>query len=707
MAEERSSRKPGRLLKLVRRRWLLLLCLFLVTTTLVVSCRRLEGAQECPDVDALRKYRPPEATRVYAVDGSRIADLSPERRVVVDLKEVPNTVSNGYVAVEDRRFWQHEGVDPRSVGRALVRNITSLSVKEGFSTLTMQLARQVFTAEMPLHKKVSRKVCEVKLAPRIEKAFSKREILRMYMNQVYLGDGLYGVEEASRAFFGKSVSKVTLPEAALLVGLVKNPEGYNPRKHPLRAIERRNVVLDVMAREKLITPAQAAAAKREPLHLAPPIEAAGAAPYFVAAIRRELRERFGEDADVRGLRVHTGLDPAVQKAASVALLAQIRRIEANGFGKYRHAKPDSTKKLEPAGSNGSPYLQGMVIVLDPRSGEVRGMVGGRDFTHSQYDRVFLARRQPGSAFKPFLYAAAIQQGLTLNSRIETTPLEMEGESGTWRPDDLVSDTVKQLSVRDAFALSSNYGAIRVGQWVGPQRVIDVAKAAGIDTSIPAYPSIFLGSAEVIPADFVAAYATFGNGGRRIAPRLVNRVEDARGKVLWTATDDAPPAMDEGVAFLTLSLMEDVIDRGTAGSIRRRGFWLPAAGKTGTTNDAKDVWFVGLTGDLVAGVWLGFDQPKTIMPSASGGSLAAPVWADMMKTIYQKRPQPGGWTPPASLASATIDTESGLLSTANCPASQVRVEYFMPGTAPQEMCPLHATGAQKVLNKLIEGIRRIF
>src|SRR5687768_16756799 len=588
------------------RRWPAVLIL---VTTLVGACRPLEAAQECPNVDALRKYRPPEASRVYALDGSRIADLSPERRVVVDLKEVPGSVSNGFVAVEDRRFFQHDGVDVRSVGRAVVRNITSLSIKEGFSTLTMQLARQVFTAEMPISKKVSRKLCEVKLAPQIEKAFTKREILRMYMNQVYLGGGVYGVEEASRLFFGKPVGKVTLAEAALIVGLVKNPEGYNPRKNPMRAIERRNVVLDVMAREKLITAAQAAQAKREPLRLAPPVEAAGAAPYFIAAIRRELHERFGEDADTRGLRVYTGLDPVVQKAAQQSLVAQIKRIEANGFGRYRHKKPDSAARLEPAGANGSPYLQGMIVVLDPRSGEVRGMVGGRDFTHSQYDRVFLAKRQPGSAFKPFVYAAAIQQGLTLNSRIETTPLEMEGESGTWRPDDLVHDTVKSLSVRDAFALSSNYGAIRVGQWVGPERVIEVAKAAGISTQIPPYPSIFLGAAEVIPADFVAAYATFGNGGRRVTPRLVNRVEDARGKVLWTAPAGVEPAIDEGVAFLTLSLMEDVVDRGTGSAVRRREFWLPAAGKTGTTNDAKDVWFVGMTNDLVAGVWLGFEDRK--------------------------------------------------------------------------------------------------
>jgi penicillin-binding protein 1A len=675
--------------------------------TLLLGCSRADG-QDCPSVEALRQYRPPEASRVFALDGSRIADLSPERRVVVDLKDVPKTVSNGFVAVEDRRFFQHGGVDVRGIGRAVVKNVTALRAKEGFSTITMQLARQVFTEELPMNKKVSRKLCEVRLAPRIEKAFSKRDILKMYMNQVYLGDGLYGVEAAARAYYGKPVSQVSLAEGALLVGLVKNPEGYNPRKHALRAIERRNIVLDVMARENVITAAEAERAKREVLRIAPPIEAAGPAPYFVAALRRELRERFGEDADTRGLRVYTGLDPVAQKAAYDALLAQIKRVERGAFGKYKHPKPDSAKKLEPAGSNGSPYLQGMIIALDSRTGEVRALVGGRDFTHSQYDRVFHARRQPGSAFKPFVYAAAIQNGLSLNSRVETTPVALDRVGNVaWRPDDLVPDSVTSLSMRDAFALSSNNGAVRIGNWVGVDRVIEMARAAGIHTKIPAYPSIFLGAAEIMPAEFVAAYAAFGNGGYQVQPRLINRIEDTRGKVLWQATQTSQQTIHESTAFLTLSLMEDVVDRGTAGSIRRKGFWLPAAGKTGTTNDAKDVWFVGLTPDLVAGVWLGFDQPKTILPNASGGAIAAPVWADFMKAVYEHRPQAAAWTAPASLTSVRIDSQSGMLASNNCPPENVTVEYFVPGTEPTDYCPLHATGAEKVFKKLVEGIRRIF
>ncbi|HEY0811479.1 MAG TPA: PBP1A family penicillin-binding protein [Longimicrobiales bacterium] len=673
----------------------------------LAACSGANGSQgDCPTIEQLRAYKPPEATRVFAMDSSRIADLSPERRVVIELNQVPKTVWNGFVAVEDRRFWSHEGVDFRGFGRALIKNITSLSVKEGFSTIPMQLARQVFTAELPMSSKLSRKACEVSLAPRIEKAFTKREILKMYINQIYMGDGLYGVEEASRSFFGKPVRSVNVAEAATLVGLVKNPEGYNPRKHPLRTVKRRNVVLDVMTREGVITASEARVAKAQPLRLAPPIEAAGSAPYFIAAIRDELRERFGEDADVRGLRVYTGLDPVAQKAARDALLEQIKKIEAGEYGKWKHPKPDSAK-LQPAQGAGSPYLQGMVVALDVRTGEVRALVGGRDFTHSSYDRAVDARRQPGSAFKPFVYAAAIQQGLTLNTRVETTPVSLEGGDAAWRPDDLVPDSVTELSVRDAFALSSNYAAIRIGQLVGPQSVIQMARAAGVTTTIPPYPSIYLGAAEVKPIEFVAAIGAFGNGGKRIRPRFINRVTDARGKVLYQARESGDYTINSGVAYLTLSLMNDVVDRGTAGSVRRRGFWLPAAGKTGTTNDSKDVWFVGMTPDMVAGVWLGFDSPKTITPRASGGQLAAPVWAELMKSTYAKRDQPAPWTPPADLIAVPIDTASGGIAIANCPAENVRIEYFIPGTEPVENCALHQSGAERAIDKVLQGIRKIF
>ena len=657
----------------------------------------------CPSVEALRTYEPPQASRVFAMDGSLVADLSPQRRVVVELEEISPLLREGLVAVEYRRFLRHHGVDVLGVARAVVRNVASLSWSQGFSTVDMQLARSVFPEALPLSWKLRRKVWEVLLALEMERKLSKEQILALYLNQIYMGGGLYGMEAAAQGYLGKSAGEVTPAEAALLVGIVKTPERYNPRRNPERALERRNLVLDVMLREGVIAADEHARARSAPIRLAPPYESAGPAPWFVAAVRRELRERFGPDADIRGLRVFTGLDPHIQQAAQAALVAQIERIESGAHGRWRHDVPEGELAPSPGSS---PYLQGMVVALDPLNGEVRALVGGRDFTHSQYDRALQAHRQPGSAFKPIVYAAALERGLPTTARISTVALEVgNAGSGTWRPSDHVADSA--LSVRDAVALSSNTAAVRVGQWVGEERVIATARSLGISTEMKPYPSIHLGAADVIPAELVAAYAAFGNGGLRVDPHLVTRVEDTDGTVLWRAPVRRERVLDEGVAYLTLSLLEDVVERGTAGVVRRSGFWLPAAGKTGTTNDEKDAWFVGMTPDIVAGVWLGFDEPRTILAGGGGGSLAAPAWAEMMKEVYAKRGASAAWTAPASLVSMPVDIRSGGAATSACPQEDVRIEYFLPGTEPTTWCPLHPDGAGQFLDRLWRRMRKIF
>ena len=386
-------------------------------------------------------------------------------------------------------------------------------------------------------------------------------------------------------------------------------------------------------------------------------------------------------------------------------MKQIEAIEQGKYGRYRHEVPEGD--LEPAdASNGSPYLQGMVLVMDAHTGAVRALVGGRDFSHSSYDRAFLAKRQPGSAFKPIVYAAAIQDGLTLAERIDATPVSVASAgTGVWRPADGVDDAYA-LTAREALARSSNNAAVRVGQRVGANRVVDMAKTLGLTTPIPPYPSIFLGAAEVVPAEFVAAYATLGNGGKKVTPQLIERIEDAHGKVLWQAQPPREQVVDPGVAFLTVNLMEDVVDRGTGSAVRRAGFWAPVAGKTGTTNDSKDVWFVGMTPDLVAGVWLGFDQPAQITANASGGQLAAPVWTQVVQAAYTNRPMPDDWARPANVVTVSVDRATGKLASKDCPAHEVGLEYFLEGTQPIEFCPLHNRGGNLV-DKLMKGLRRIF
>ncbi|MFW5947521.1 MAG: penicillin-binding protein 1A [Gemmatimonadota bacterium] len=671
----------------------------LMTGTLVVTGAVGDG---CPSIADLRAYRPPEATRVFAMDGSLVADLSPQRRILLDLDDIPAVVREGFIAVEDQRFWDHGGIDYRSVVRAAWRNLTSLSIREGFSTITMQLARSIFPEQLPMAKKLTRKVCEVHLAGRIENEFRKREILEFYLNQIYLGAGLYGVEAAAQGYFGRPVGELGPGEAAMLVALVRSPEGYNPRRNPELALARRNLVLDVMREEGVLDSATVARAQSRRLDLAPPMEAAGPAPYFVAAVRRRLQEQFGDDAEVQGLRVYTGLDPELQRTAREALVAQVEAIEAGRYGQYSHA-------TGPAADSAAPVLQGLVISLDPRTGAVRTLVGGRDFATSQFDRVFQARRQPGSAFKPLVYATALEAGLPPTARLQTGPVEVSSAgSPTWRPGDHVADSVETLSIRTALAISSNHAAIRLGQWLGAERVAAMGERLGLSTEIPPYPSIFLGSAEVVPAELVAAFAAFGNGGYRVEPRLYERVEDGDGNVLWEAEPPARQVLDPGVAFLTLNLLEEVVNTGTAAAVRGAGFWLPAAGKTGTTNDGRDAWFIGLTPDLTTGIWLGFDRPRSIFPGASGGRLAAPVWSDIMTRIYRERPAPTPWTPPANVVSAQVDQATGYLATGNCPPEDVRMEYFLVGTEPQEYCPVHPeTGIDRFFDDLWQRVRKIF
>lgn len=662
------------------------------------------GGSDCPTVENLRAYQPPQASRVFAEDGSVLADLSPQRRVVVDLSEMSPILRAGAVAVEDRRFQDHHGVDLKSVGRAAVRNVRELSLREGFSTIHMQLARSVFPGALPLSERVPRKLREMVLAVRMDRELDKERILELYLNQIYLGSGLYGMEAAAAGYFGTSAAEVSAAEAALLIALIKTPERYNPRRDPEAALARRNLVIDIMSEQGVLDVAEAEEARAAPLTLAPPFESAGSAPYALMGVRRELRDVIGLDAPTRGLRVYTSIEPEIQAAAREALLAQIKRIEDGVYGAYEHDRPEG--ELGVANGSGSPYLQGMIVVLDPHSGAVRALVGGRDFTHSQYDRALHAHRQPGSAFKPIVYAAAIERGLPASSMVSTSSVTVDDDaSPPWRPGDHVADSVGSITTREALALSSNHAAVRVGQWVGTDGVAEVAHSLGISTPIPPYPSMYLGAAEVVPAELVAAYAAFGNGGYRVEPHFITRIEDTDGEVLWRPPATRQRALERGVAYIGLDMLRDVVDRGTGGAVRRAGFQLAAAGKTGTTNGSRDAWFVGLTPDLVAGVWLGFDQPRTILAGGSGGGLAAPAWADLMNRIYRTRAAPGDWSPPHDVIPMEIDRESGLVATRECPHEQVYTEYYLPGTTPSEYCPIHSE--RRFFGRIWDRIRHTF
>ena len=640
---------------------------------------------DCPSVEALRSYRPPEATQVLDGRGRLLASLAPERRVVVPLNRIPAEVSGAFLAVEDKRFYRHHGVDWRRVGGALARDVRTLSWRQGFSTLTMQLARNVFPDKLTRAKTLRRKLAEVVLARQIEKEFSKDQILEMYLNQIYLGNGLYGVEAAAQGYFGKPVGRLSNAEAALLAALPRAPSYYDPRRNPEAARTRRDLVLDQMAHAGVITPAEAAEARREPLKLVPPAEAAGAAPYFVAAVRRELVQRFGPEAETRGYRVYTTLDPQLQATAERELVKQLNAVESGRMGRFRHP---SCAGREPA--NPAACLQGLFVALDPGTGDVLALVGGRDYRLSQFDRALQARRQAGSAFKPIVYAAAIGQGIPVTTALLGP--DAVDSLGDYRPADHVSDSA-DVNLRDALRLSSNRATVVLGNRVGVNRVVAEAKDLGLTTPIRPYPSTFIGAAEVVPMELIASYSVFASGGGLVKPRLIRRVVDSKGEEVWRAPGERRFPLPPAVAFITTSLMRDVVDRGTGSGVRQAlPYAIPAAGKTGTTDEGADVWFIGVTPNLVAGVWMGFDRPSAILADASGGGLAAPVWGRVVADYYRRHPAPAPWNAPPDLQVRQIDRRSGLLATPYCPQADVVTEYFLSGTEPTDNCPLHATDA---------------
>ena len=654
----------------------------------------------CPSVEALRSYSPPMASRVFDRNGVLVAHLAPERRILVPLGRIPQHVSGAFLAVEDRRFYRHRGIDARRVAGALARNLRSFNYDEGFSTITMQLARNVFPEHLSREKTLRRKLWEVVLARDIERSFSKDEILELYLNQIYLGEGLYGVEAAAEGYFGKSAADLLPAEAAVLAAIPKAPTHYNPRRRPEAARSRRDLVLGLMAREGYLSPGMAEQARATPVDLVPPPEARGRAPYFMADIRQALREQFGPEAERMGLRVYTTLDPRMQATAERELKAQIRGVEAGKFGRFR-------QRACPAGAKGegANCLQGLFVAMDARTGDVLALVGGRDFAQSQFDRVTQAKRQAGSAFKPFLYATAIARGIPTSTPLVGPGAEPDTFHSVYNPRDAVSDTLT-LDLHDGLRLSSNRAAVELGERVGVANVVRTAQDLGFTTPIKEYPSTFLGAADVIPLEMVAAYSPFATGGTLVKPRMILRVEDARGRVVWSAPVRRRSVLPSGVAFLTTRLMEEVVDRGTGSGVRSAGlpYTIPAAGKTGTTNDAADVWFVGVTPDVVAGVWLGFDRPQRILTNASGGGLAAPVWGRVLADHYTRHPAPARWAPPLDVAPVEIDRATGKLATESCPGEQVTTDYFLVGTEPTESCPIHPDdGFEGWMQRMARGL----
>ncbi len=650
-------------------------------------------AGRCPPAQALQDYEPRQTSKLLAVDGRFIAELGLERRTLVKIADIPPLVRSAFVVTEDKRFFGHAGIDWRRVPGALLVDIKNRNFAEGFSTITMQLARNIFPERISRDKSVIRKLKEAKVARDIESRYSKEKILELYLNQIYLGNGAYGIEAASQRYFGKTINELNLAEAATLAALPKGPERYNPRQFPDRAVQRRNTVIALMRDEKIITAAQASEAQAYPLKLATRIESGEVAPYFVEWIRQQLDEKFGAQLYEQGLKVYTTLDLDMQTSAERAMERQIRAIEAGRFGTFPHVTYEryiarSSDNSQNNSAN-SPYLQGAFIAMDPQTGGVRALVGGRDFDDSKFDRAVQSVRQPGSTFKPFVYADAIQNGRPLSYLLDDSPLTVQLEgSPPWTPRNFEGDYAGKLPMRRALYQSRNIPTIKLGLELGTQSVIDEARKFGLTTPIPGYPSIFIGAADVYPIEMVAAYSTFATLGTRAQPMAITRVEDSKGTVLWEPQPTRIAVLSPEEAWLMVSVMKDVVQRGTAAGSVGAQIRFPAGGKTGTTNDGTDVWFIGYTSDLVAGVWMGFDKPQKIKANAQGGILAAPAWTAFMNENYRRKTAPRDWPMPADIVTRQVDVTTNMLATPYCPSTVVANEFFIPGTDPMLQCDVH-------------------
>ncbi|HEX2780055.1 MAG TPA: transglycosylase domain-containing protein, partial [Gemmatimonadaceae bacterium] len=492
--------------------------------------------EECPSIDVLEDYTPRQTSKLYAADGRFIAEIGLERRTLVPLRDIPQPVRVAFLTTEDKRFYEHAGIDWYRVFGAGLRNIRAGGYAQGFSTITMQLARNVFPERISREKNLIRKLKEAKVARAIEARYSKDKILELYLNQIYLGNGAYGVETASQRYFGKSVRDLNLAEAATLAALPKAPERYNPRRFPDRAVQRRNTIIELLRRESKISNEDARLASAFPLKLGGKSESGEVAPYFVEWIRRQLDAQFGQQLYEQGLKVYTTLDIDMQGAAERALEGQLRKIEAGEYGKYTHTSYEAYVARAAGGEeNGanSPYLQGAFVAMDPRTGAVRALIGGRDFDDSKFNRATQALRQPGSTFKPIVYSTAVQNGRPASYILDDSPIVRDlGNGQTWTPQNYDLKFEGPVPMRRALMLSRNIPTINLGIELGEQSVVDMARRFGLSTDIPPYPSIHIGSADVYPIEMIAAYSAFSTLGTRAAPIGIVRVEDSKGGILW-------------------------------------------------------------------------------------------------------------------------------------------------------------------------------
>jgi penicillin-binding protein 1A len=608
-------------------------------------------------------------TWFVAADGSRWFRLD-EHRQDVPLDDIPEHLRHAFIAIEDHRFYRHPGVDPIALGRAAIRNLRAPGTVEGGSTLTQQLARTLFLSNKRTY---GRKLREAALALLIDAQLSKDQVLELYLNRIYLSAGVYGVETMSRHLFGRPARSLNLAESALIAGLARAPAALSPWSNFERARARSFVVLDRMVDEGFITESEAREARRTSVRIRPyPGAQDPRGGYAKEFLRQAFRDRFGGDHPPDWI-VRTTFVPELQLTAERAVADGLRRI-------------------------GVRDLQAALVALDPRSGDILAMVGGRDFSQSQFNRAARSRRQPGSAFKPLLYAAALERGYTPVSvldRLSAIPPQGPDE---WAPRNAGGIEHDALTLRAAMIESDNRAATALQQAIGSGAVLRLASSVGLD-DLPDVPSLSLGTGLVSPLDLTAAFAIFPNGGRSVQPRAIVRVLDADGGVALDHPIRSERVISPQTAFQMVSMLADVVGRGTASPARRLGVRFPVGGKTGTTDDFRDAWFVGFSSSMVVGVWVGFDQPRTIVKEGYAARLALPIWSDFMRRTTKLRPA-AEFEPPSGLKDEVLCRVSYMRPVEGCP---VYTEYFkQDDPVPGRLCTLHEGSVKQRVRRAVEG-----
>ena len=716
---------------------------------------------DIPEVTRLENWRPPVVTMLYADDGSPAYQFGGEKRILVDFRGIPAPLISAIIATEDSRFYRHFGVDPMGTARALFTDIAHLRKKEGGSTLTQQLAKMLF---LKPDKTFRRKIQEAILAMQIEKTYTKQEILVFYCNQIYLGHGRYGVETASRFYFGKPAREMSLAQSALLAGLVQRPEAYSPIRNRKSAISRRNHVLDRMVEERYLTRDRAEAAKVEVFEAVQPREESDLAPYFVEEVRRYLDRVYGEVTLYQeGLEVYTTMDPALQKAANEAMSRGLRAVDKRqGFRpirenvlrekkqaleSYKHS--DWVRPIE-AGSlvhglvtaverksaavrvadyeatvgpeeikwtrasspavllhpgdvtlflvtevdrerkrlrvvlDQEPLVEGALVALEPATGEVKALVGGYDFERSEFDRAIQTLRQPGSAFKPFVYLAALDSGYTLADILfdEPTVFLDSRTNVEYQPENYTRQYYGSMTLRTALEESRNIVSVKLINQVGYRKSIDFASRMGIRSRLNPYPSLALGTSEVSLWDMVSAYSVLPNQGIRVEPHMIRRVLDREGKLREETRPEVQEVLRPDIAYLMAYALEGVTETGTGAAARVLN--RPIGGKTGTTDDLSDAWFVGFTPSLAVGVWVGFDQRRSLGVDETGAHVALPIWIDFMQNALKDHPVEK-FARPASISFVPVDRRTGLKAGVESRCHPIILEAFLRGTEPTAQC----------------------